>query len=139
MNPTEAAFETHLCDWLITHGGYQAIKVGNAAGSGGDFDPVRGLDTAELFAFLGATQIDAWNELLKRLGDDPNAAQARFALTPDCELTLSAGPHRLRFGRAAHFDTARDGATRITLDAATGAVVRRAARDGYPWPWRPPV
>lgn len=68
-----------------------------------------------------------------------SSGPARFALTPDCELTLSAGPHRLRFGRAAHFDTARDGATRITLDAATGAVVRRAARDGYPWPWRPPV
>jgi len=45
----------------------------------GDFDPVRGLDTAELFAFIGATQADAWNELVKRYGGDADAAQARFA------------------------------------------------------------
>jgi len=29
--------------------------------------------------FIGATQADAWNELVKRYGGDADAAQARFA------------------------------------------------------------
>ncbi|MFN8422061.1 MAG: DEAD/DEAH box helicase family protein [Anaerolineae bacterium] len=107
MNPNEAAFESAICDWLITHGGYQAIKVGNAAGAGGDFDPVRGLDTAELFAFLGATQIDHWNELLKRLGDDPNAAQARFADRLATEIDKRGTVDVLRHGVVDHGITLR--------------------------------
>ncbi len=39
---------------------------------------MRGLDTAELSS-VGATQIDPWNELVKRFGGDPNTAQAKFA------------------------------------------------------------
>ena len=26
----EAAFESHIGDWLVEHGGYEAVKVGNA-------------------------------------------------------------------------------------------------------------
>ena len=30
-----------------------------------------GLDTAELFAFIGSTQIEAWSRLIKLHGGDP--------------------------------------------------------------------
>ncbi|MGE0583044.1 MAG: DNA internalization-related competence protein ComEC/Rec2 [Steroidobacteraceae bacterium] len=66
-------------------------------------------------------------------------APAHFALTADCDMALRVGPHRLEFGRAAHFETTREGAISLTIDAATSAVARRASRDGYPWPWRAPV
>ena len=79
MRPDEAAFETFICDWLTSQGGYDACKVGNKQGQPTDFDPVRGLDTAELFAFIGATQPKEWDKLLKLLGGDPNVAQAKFA------------------------------------------------------------
>ncbi len=62
----------------------------------------------------------------------------RFSVTADCEMVLSIGGRRV-FGRGARFDTARDGAISLTVDAATGASHRWAARDGYPWPWRAPV
>ena len=68
-----------------------------------------------------------------------SSAPARFAVTADCDMSLSIGSRRFEFGRAARFDTAHEGAISITIDAATGDVVRRAARDGYPWPWRAPV
>lgn len=68
-----------------------------------------------------------------------SSVPARFAVTADCDMSLSIGFRRFEFGRAARFDTAHEGAISITIDAATGDVVRRAARDGYPWPWRAPV
>jgi type I restriction enzyme R subunit len=40
---------------------------------------VLGLDTAELFAFIGATQADDWSRLVKNHGGDPNTAQRKFA------------------------------------------------------------
>jgi type I restriction enzyme, R subunit len=75
----EAAFESFICDWLVAHGDYNACKVGTSQRGPSDFDPVRGVDTAELFGFLGATQAEAWEELKKRLGGDPDTAQAKFA------------------------------------------------------------
>ena len=64
---------------------------------------------------------------------------ARFAVTADCDMTLSIGPRQFAFGRPARFDTARGGAINLMIDAAGGDMVQRAARDGYPWPWRAPV
>lgn len=42
------------------------------------FDPLRALDTAELFAFIGATQVEAWNRLLTLYGGDPDKIQRGF-------------------------------------------------------------
>ena len=78
-NPDEEQFEVAIRAALTDHGSYLAVKNDRLQGDQGDFDPVRGLDTAELFAFIGATQADAWNELVKRYGGDADAAQARFA------------------------------------------------------------
>lgn len=77
--PNEALFEAEICAWLQAEGGYDAVKNDREQGAAGDFDRVRGLDTGELFTFLGATQVEMWDELVKRHGGDPDKAQARFA------------------------------------------------------------
>ncbi|MCP4306160.1 MAG: hypothetical protein GY788_15045, partial [bacterium] len=78
MKPNEAAFESAICDSLTKNGGYDVLKVGVEQGDPADFEPVVGLDTAELFAFIGATQADDWEALKQRLGGDAAAAQASF-------------------------------------------------------------
>ncbi len=97
-NPTEAMFEDSICASLTTDGGYLAVKNDVLQGAARDFDPVRGLDTGELFTFLGATQIDAWNELIKRYGGDPNTAQAKFADRLASELDKRGAVDVLRHG-----------------------------------------
>lgn len=67
----ERQFETDVVEALTTTGGY-------SLGVNGCYDVALGLDASELFAFVGATQIDAWNELIVRHGGDPDEAQTRF-------------------------------------------------------------
>ncbi len=60
MKPTEADLESFICDQLVTRSGWDAVKIGNhEPGDIPDFDPKLGLDTAELFAFISATQNDS--------------------------------------------------------------------------------
>lgn len=75
----EVAFESFICEWLVGSGGYDAVKMGAAQATPTDFDSVRALDTAELFSFIGATQVKAWNQLLTLYGGDPNKGQRGFA------------------------------------------------------------
>ena len=42
MKPDEAAFESHIAEWLAEHGGYAGWKLGTQSD---DFDAGRGLDT----------------------------------------------------------------------------------------------
>ena len=77
--PKEHDFETQICETLVAQSGYDEAKVGTGQDAPRDFDPAVGLDTAELFGFIGATQIDAWNDLIARYGGDPNEAQRKFA------------------------------------------------------------
>ena len=58
-DPSEALFEGSICGWLAQHGGYVAFKNELAQGDQRDFNAALGLDTSELFTFLGAIQIDA--------------------------------------------------------------------------------
>ena len=74
----EAAFESFIATWLVEHGGYDLVKVGNGHGNV-NFDPVRAIDTAELYAFIGATQADTWHQLVALYGNDVEKAQRRFA------------------------------------------------------------
>jgi type I restriction enzyme R subunit len=67
----EVAFEDAVEAWLIEHGGYER-------GLNTNYDPAIGLDTAELFTFLGATQADRFEDLVQRHGGDPDLAQKRF-------------------------------------------------------------
>jgi type I restriction enzyme R subunit len=67
----EIALEDAIVDWLVTGGGY-------SRGLPTHYDPAVALDTLELFAFIGATQADTWEDLVKRNGGDPDVAQRRF-------------------------------------------------------------
>lgn len=71
MGLDEFAFETEIVAALTEHGGY-------TAGAPSNFDAERGIDTAELTAFIGATQIEDWNTLLALHGGDPDTAQRAF-------------------------------------------------------------
>jgi hypothetical protein len=55
------------------------LERGWRLGSNGGYRPELGLDTAQLFEFIGATQADAWAELKSFYGNDPDAAQRGFA------------------------------------------------------------
>ena len=107
MKPDEDAFETFICDWLTSHGGYDVCKVGNKQGEPQDFDAVRGLDTAELFAFIGATQAEEWDKLLKLLGGDPDVAQAKFADRVADQIDKRGTVDVLRNGVSEHMVTIR--------------------------------
>ncbi|MFF5054609.1 type I restriction endonuclease subunit R [Micromonospora sp. NPDC000663] len=48
-------------------------------GTPSNYDRLLGLDSAELFAFIGATQPDGWTKLLAYHGNDPDVAQRQFA------------------------------------------------------------
>ncbi len=78
MKADEFAFESEVADWLASHGGYEPVKFGNVAEQQ-DFRPDLGLDTMDLFAFIGATQIKQWNRLITLYGGDADAAQQLFA------------------------------------------------------------
>lgn len=62
------------------------------------FDPVLGLDTAELFAFIGATQVTQWESLLARYPNDPDAAQRGFAKRLASEIDHRGTVDVLRHG-----------------------------------------
>jgi hypothetical protein len=64
----EIAFEDAIVEALVTSGGY-------TRGIPTNYDPALALDTAELFTFIGATQADAWEEIVQRYGGDPDLAQ----------------------------------------------------------------
>jgi type I restriction enzyme R subunit len=72
VKPNERLFEDAIEQWLLDHGGYLKSVPSH-------FDATLGLDTAELFAFVGATQPREWEQLLGRYGNDPDAAQRGFA------------------------------------------------------------
>jgi type I restriction enzyme, R subunit len=67
---SEQAFEDAIEHHLLSHG-YER-------GSPQDYDPELGLDTAQLFTFIGATQASEWERLVELHGGDRNTAQQRF-------------------------------------------------------------
>ncbi|MEV4712825.1 type I restriction endonuclease [Micromonospora sp. NPDC049374] len=67
----EQKFEVAIASALISSGWLR--------GTANHFDRQSGLDTAELFAFIGATQADEWAKLLAYQGNDPDLAQRQFA------------------------------------------------------------
>ncbi|MGI8702284.1 MAG: hypothetical protein ACR2JU_13965 [Nocardioidaceae bacterium] len=91
-NPNEERFEAAICEWLAEHGGYDAVKDDLHQGDPRHFDPVRGLDTAELYAFIGATQGEEWAELVSRHGGDPRPGATQVRRPP----RAGAGPARRR-------------------------------------------
>lgn len=95
--PSERAFETAICESLLAAGGYSTCKVGNAADRDDDFSPDLALDTAELFAFVGATQPEEWEKVL-RSHSSADEAQRAFALRLSKELDSRGTVDVLRHG-----------------------------------------
>jgi type I restriction enzyme R subunit len=67
----EKQFESDIVGWLCAHGGY-------SEGAESHYDRMLCIDTAELFAFIGATQAKTWDQLVLRHGGDPEKAQQKF-------------------------------------------------------------
>ncbi len=91
MSKSERGFEDAIETSLLT-GGYLKSDPAN-------FDRVLGLDTAELFAFVTATQSKAWDALVSRgYGGDPTAAQKGFAKRLAAEIDSRGTVDVLRHG-----------------------------------------
>ena len=74
----EAAFEAHIAGYLVERGGYRRVKTASE-GYESDFDGSAGVDTADLFEFIGATQPERWDKLVNSgYGGDPVVARAKF-------------------------------------------------------------
>jgi type I restriction enzyme R subunit len=74
----ERGFEDAITASLVVSGGYRVCKWGAHAEWIGDFDRVRGLDTAELLAFIAETQPTAWKRLIAVHGGEAGA-RTQFA------------------------------------------------------------
>ena len=96
---TEAAFEAHIAGWLVEHGGYRRAKIGNVGNGPRDFDAEAGVDTADLFEFIGATQWPQWERLVDTAyGGEPSRAQSGFVQRLAAELDKRGTVDVLRHG-----------------------------------------
>ena len=75
---SERLLEDEISSHLVASGGYQACKFGTDPEVRQDFDATLGLDTAELFAFIGRTQGFQWADLVKAHGGDDELSARRF-------------------------------------------------------------
>jgi type I restriction enzyme R subunit len=90
MTVNERGFEESIEAALLGNG-YEKSLPSN-------FDRVLGLDTAELFAFIGATQSKEWEALLARYGNDASATQRGFGRRLASELDNRGAVDVLRHG-----------------------------------------
>jgi type I restriction enzyme R subunit len=90
MKVDERGFEESIEAALLATGYLKSLSA--------HFDALLGLDTAELFAFIGATQITEWEKLLGRYGNDAAAAQRGFAKRLASELDARGTVEVLRQG-----------------------------------------
>ncbi len=86
---TELRFEEAIQSHLLAHGWM--------SGTARNFRPALGLDTAELFAFIGATQPKEWERLLGLHGG-ADASQRKFAERLAAEITQRGTVDVLRRG-----------------------------------------
>ncbi|MEE1927593.1 type I restriction endonuclease [Streptomyces sp. TRM 70351] len=90
----EAAFGNAIVAALLRRG----WREGNRR----DYRPRLGLDTAQLFEFIGRTQADDWNKLIGFYGGDPDTAQAGFAQRVDQVMATGGVLDVLRKGVKDH-------------------------------------
>jgi type I restriction enzyme R subunit len=74
------------------------LERGWEEGSPSNYRPELGLDTAELYQFIGASQGAEWKELLAVYGNDPDEAQRGFAQRLDRAIADDGLLHVLRNG-----------------------------------------
>ncbi len=98
MKLDERTFEEFIAEWLVVHGGYNVVKLGTSTQHSKDFDPIRGLDLVELFAFIDATQPDEWEQLRKLHGGNDDDARTKFADRLASEIDHRGSVDVLRHG-----------------------------------------
>ncbi|MDQ3587318.1 MAG: DEAD/DEAH box helicase family protein [Actinomycetota bacterium] len=86
----ERKFEEEVEGHLLANGWLQGWPT--------TFDAALGLDADELFAFIGATQEEAWEELIERRGGDQDKAQREFRKLVAKRIDESGTLHVLRRG-----------------------------------------
>jgi type I restriction enzyme R subunit len=96
---TEERFEEAIEASLLASGWLKSVP--------GFFRPELGLDTAELFTFIGATQDAAWAEVIKRHGNDAGVAQDKFLDRLTSEIDKRGTLDVLRHGVVDHGVTIR--------------------------------
>ena len=90
----ESAFGDAIVASLLTKGW--------AEGNRADYRAELGLDTSQLFTFIGATQAEEWEEMVIRCGSDRDAAQREFARGLDRAITDDGLLDVLRKGFKVH-------------------------------------
>ena len=96
--PTESGFEGAICASLVAVGGYLTpAKIGLIHDPPQDLDLSAGIDTAELFTFIGATQPEEW-EKVRRSHSSPEEAQRAFVKRLANELDKRGTVDVLRHG-----------------------------------------
>ena len=94
MRHVEEKFEAAIEADLLAAGWHKSLSA--------NYSPDLGVDTAELFTFIGATQAKAWERLLGYHGGDPNTAQRKFAQRLAAELDARGPLDVLRHGVTDH-------------------------------------
>lgn len=94
----EALFEQVITDSLVQDGGYRTCKWGTHPEWNSDFDRKNGIDTSELFAFLGATQVNQWADLVHAHGGHAGTARQKFLQRLASELDERGTVDVLRHG-----------------------------------------
>ncbi|MGW0434075.1 type I restriction endonuclease subunit R [Micromonospora sp. NPDC003197] len=78
------------------------LANGWSEGNPADYRPELGLDTHQLFTFIGATQAEAWDDLVTYYGGDPNEAQRGFVKRLDQAISTDGLLDVLRKGVKDH-------------------------------------
>lgn len=86
----ERAFEDAVEEAMLASGWHRGRRE--------SYDPALGLDTEQLFTFIGATQADEWDGLRAYYGDDANEAQRQFARRVAREIDARGAVDVLRHG-----------------------------------------
>jgi type I restriction enzyme R subunit len=98
IKPNEALFEEAITEQLLESGGYRLCKWGNRPEWAGDFDASKGIDTADLFAFIEETQPNTWGQLVKLHGGSSEVAKKKFTERLAAELDDRGTVDVLRHG-----------------------------------------
>jgi type I restriction enzyme R subunit len=98
IKPDEKLFEDAITQHLVQSAGYGACKWGTRPEWIADFDAGKGIDTAELFAFIDATQSKWWAALVKAYGANSETARNKFLQRLAVELDGRGTVDVLRHG-----------------------------------------
>jgi type I restriction enzyme R subunit len=94
VTPTPSHLERKFEEEVEAH----LLANGWLPGMAATFDPDLGIDADELFAFIGATQHEAWDDLVERRGSDHGKAQREFRKLVAKRIDESGTLHVLRRG-----------------------------------------